>query len=93
VVLVGALAVATLGWPDDTDDLRSSPGDLNTTAATSFALGEPDDLRRPRADGRCAVPRVIHSLGMRHWRAHVEEPGTGMNPIAQIEIRRRRPHG
>ncbi len=55
---------ATLGWPDDTEDLRTFyPGDLNTTARDIIRLWENRMIfAGPRADGRCAVPRRRHPL-------------------------------
>ena len=52
---------ATLGWPDDTDDLRSvlPRRPEHDRARDHPPLGEPDDLLRARADGRHPVPDVI----------------------------------
>ena len=80
---------ATLGWPDDTEDLRTFyPGDLNTTARDIIRLWEnrmifsglemmgdiPFKRRRHPFARACARGgRMSKSLG------------TGMNPLALIE--------
>ena len=48
---------ATLGWPDETPELRAFyPGDVQLDGARDHPpLGEPHDHGRPRAHGRCAV--------------------------------------
>jgi valyl-tRNA synthetase len=80
---------ATLGWPDDTSDLRTFyPGDVNTTARDIIRLWE-NRMIFSGLEMMGDVPFtdvVIHSL--------VHEPsggrmskslGTGMNPLALIE--------
>jgi len=80
---------ATLGWPDDTPDLRTFyPGDLNTTARDIIRLWE-NRMIFSGLELMGEVPFrdvVIHSL------LHVpaggrmsKSLGTGMNPIANIE--------
>jgi valyl-tRNA synthetase len=80
---------ATLGWPDDTEDLRSFyPGDLNTTARDIIRLWE-NRMIFSGLEMMGDVPFhdvVIHSL------IHAPEGGrmskslgTGMNPLAAIE--------
>ena len=53
---------ATLGWPDETPELESLlPGRRQLDRARDHPpLGEPDDLRRARADGRDPVHRRDH---------------------------------
>ncbi len=80
---------ATLGWPDDTDDLRTFyPGDLNTTARDIIRLWENRMIfcglelmnDAPFSD------IVIHSLVHAPTGGRMSKSlGTGMNPIAQIE--------
>ena len=69
---------ATLGWPEDTEDLRDvlSRRREHDCARHHPALGEPDDLQRARADGRCSVPRRRHPLDRARAdrRPDVEEP-------------------
>ena len=80
---------ATLGWPDDTEDLRTFyPGDLNTTARDIIRLWE-NRMIFSGLEMMGDVPFrhvVIHSL------IHAPEGGrmskslgTGMNPLAAIE--------
>jgi valyl-tRNA synthetase len=80
---------ATLGWPDDTEDLRTFyPGDLNTTARDIIRLWE-NRMIFTGLEMMGDVPFrhvVIHSL------IHAPEGGrmskslgTGMNPLAAIE--------
>ena len=75
---------ATLGWPDDTEDLRTFyPGDLNTTARDIIRLWENRMIfAGPRADGRHPVPRRRHPLARARAgrRADVEEPRHGHEP-------------
>jgi valyl-tRNA synthetase len=80
---------ATLGWPDDTPDLRTFyPGDLNTTARDIIRLWENrmiftglelmDDV--PFAD--VAIHSLVHApVGGRMSKSL----GTGMNPIEIID--------
>src|SRR3954464_1463521 len=80
---------ATLGWPDDTEDLRTFyPGDLNTTARDIIRLWENRMIfsglelmgEAPFTDV------VIHSLIHAPTGGRMSKSlGTGMNPIAQIE--------
>src|SRR3954471_6268889 len=80
---------ATLGWPEDTEDLRTFyPGDLNTTARDIIRLWE-NRMIFSGLEMMGDVPFrdvVIHSL------IHAPEGGrmskslgTGMNPLAAIE--------
>jgi len=80
---------ATLGWPDDTEDLRTFyPGDVNTTARDIIRLWE-NRMIFSGLELMGDVPFrdvVIHSL------IHAPEGGrmskslgTGMNPLAAIE--------
>ena len=80
---------ATLGWPDDTEDLRTFyPGNLNTTARDIIRLWE-NRMIFSGLEMMGDVPFrhvVIHSL------IHAPEGGrmskslgTGMNPLAAIE--------
>jgi valyl-tRNA synthetase len=80
---------ATLGWPDDTDDLRAFyPGDLNTTARDIIRLWE-NRMIFAGLELMGDVPFrdvVIHSLVHAPTGGRMSKSlGTGMNPIAQIE--------
>jgi valyl-tRNA synthetase len=80
---------ATLGWPDDTDDLRTFyPGDLNTTARDIIRLWE-NRMIFSGLELMGDVPFtdvVIHSLVHAPTGGRMSKSlGTGMNPIAQIE--------
>jgi valyl-tRNA synthetase len=80
---------ATLGWPDDTDDLRAFyPGDLNTTARDIIRLWE-NRMIFAGLELTGDVPFrdvVIHSLVHAPTGGRMSKSlGTGMNPIAQIE--------
>ena len=80
---------ATLGWPDDTDDLRTFyPGDLNTTARDIIRLWE-NRMIFAGLELMGDVPFrdvVIHSLVHAPTGGRMSKSlGTGMNPIAQIE--------
>jgi valyl-tRNA synthetase len=80
---------ATLGWPDDTPDLRTFyPGDLNTTARDIIRLWENRMIfagiemmgRPPFRDV------VIHSLVHAPTGGRMSKSlGTGMNPLALID--------
>jgi valyl-tRNA synthetase len=80
---------ATLGWPEDTEDLRTFyPGDLNTTARDIIRLWENRMIfsglelmgEAPFTDV------VIHSLLHAPAGGRMSKSlGTGMNPIANIE--------
>jgi valyl-tRNA synthetase len=80
---------ATLGWPDDTEDLRTFyPGDLNTTARDIIRLWENRMIfsglelmgDAPFSDV------VIHSLVHAPAGGRMSKSlGTGMNPLALIE--------
>src|SRR3954464_11462696 len=80
---------ATLGWPDDTEDLRTFyPSDLNTTARDIIRLWE----NRMIFSGLELMGEapfrdvVIHSLIHAPTGGRMSKSlGTGMNPIAQIE--------
>ena len=87
---------ATLGWPDDTEDLRTFyPGDLNTTARDIIRLWE-NRMIFAGLELMGDVPFtdvVIHSLVHAPTGGRMSKSlGTGMNPIAQIETLRRRRH-
>src|SRR5215207_8384744 len=80
---------ATLGWPDDTDDLRTFyPGDLNTTARDIIRLWE-NRMIFSGLELMGEVPFrdvVIHSLIHAPSGGRMSKSlGTGMNPLAQIE--------
>ncbi len=80
---------ATLGWPDDTADLRAFyPGDLNTTARDIIRLWE-NRMIFAGLELMGDVPFrdvVIHSLVHAPSGGRMSKSlGTGMNPIAQIE--------
>jgi valyl-tRNA synthetase len=80
---------ATLGWPDDTDDLRTFyPGDLNTTARDIIRLWE-NRMIFSGLELMGEIPFsdvVIHSLIHAPSGGRMSKSlGTGMNPIAQIE--------
>jgi valyl-tRNA synthetase len=80
---------ATLGWPDDTEDLRTFyPGDLNTTARDIIRLWENRMIFSGLELMRDVPFRdvVIHSLVHAPAGGRMSKSlGTGMNPIAQIE--------
>ena len=80
---------ATLGWPDDTEDLRTFyPGDLNTTARDIIRLWE-NRMIFSGLEIMGDVPFkdvVIHSLVHAPTGGRMSKSlGTGLNPIAQIE--------
>jgi valyl-tRNA synthetase len=80
---------ATLGWPDDTEDLRTFyPGNLNTTARDIIRLWE-NRMIFTGLELMGEVPFtdvVIHSLVHAPTGGRMSKSlGTGMNPIAQIE--------
>src|SRR3954447_877775 len=80
---------ATLGWPDDTEDLRTFyPGDLNTTARDIIRLWE-NRMIFSGLELMGDVPFkdvVIHSLVHAPTGGRMSKSlGTGLNPIAQIE--------
>ena len=80
---------ATLGWPDDTPDLRTFyPGDLNTTARDIIRLWE-NRMIFAGLELMGDVPFhdvVIHALVHAPTGGRMSKSlGTGMNPIAQIE--------
>jgi valyl-tRNA synthetase len=80
---------ATLGWPDDTDDLRTFyPGDLNTTARDIIRLWE-NRMIFSGLELMGEVPFrdvVIHSLVHAPAGGRMSKSlGTGMNPLALIE--------
>jgi valyl-tRNA synthetase len=80
---------ATLGWPDDTDDLRTFyPGDLNTTARDIIRLWE----NRMIFSGLELMGEVPFSDVVIHPLVHAptggrmsKSLGTGMNPLELIE--------
>src|SRR6478672_2354210 len=80
---------ATLGWPDDTEDLRTFyPGDVNTTARDIIRLWE----NRMIFSGLELMGEVPFSDVVIHSTVHAptggrmsKSLGTGMNPIAQID--------
>jgi valyl-tRNA synthetase len=80
---------ATLGWPDDTDDLRTFyPGDLNTTARDIIRLWE----NRMIFSGLELMGDIPFEHVVIHSTVHAptggrmsKSLGTGMNPMAQIE--------
>jgi valyl-tRNA synthetase len=80
---------ATLGWPDDTEDLRAFyPGDLNTTARDIIRLWE-NRMIFSGLEMMGEVPFrnvVIHSLVHAPSGGRMSKSlGTGMNPLALIE--------
>jgi valyl-tRNA synthetase len=80
---------ATLGWPDDTDDLRTFyPGDLNTTARDIIRLWE-NRMIFAGLELMGDVPFrnvVIHSLVHAPTGGRMSKSlGTGMNPLALID--------
>jgi valyl-tRNA synthetase len=80
---------ATLGWPEDTPDLRTFyPGDLNTTARDIIRLWE-NRMIFSGLELMGEVPFrdvVIHSLLHAPTGGRMSKSlGTGMNPIANIE--------
>ena len=80
---------ATLGWPDDTPDLRTFyPGDLNTTARDIIRLWE-NRMIFSGLELMGDVPFsdvVIHSLVHAPTGGRMSKSlGTGMNPLALIE--------
>src|SRR6059058_910573 len=80
---------ATLGWPDDTADLRTFyPGDLNTTARDIIRLWE-NRMIFAGLELMGDVPFhdvVIHSLVHAPAGGRMSKSlGTGMNPLALIE--------
>jgi valyl-tRNA synthetase len=80
---------ATLGWPDDTQDLRTFyPGDLNTTARDIIRLWE-NRMIFSGLELMGDVPFsnvVIHSLVHAPTGGRMSKSlGTGMNPLALIE--------
>ena len=80
---------ATLGWPDDTEDLRTFyPGDLNTTARDIIRLWE-NRMIFAGLELMGDVPFhdvVIHSLVHAPAGGRMSKSlGTGMNPLALIE--------
>ena len=80
---------ATLGWPDDTEDLRTFyPGDMNTTARDIIRLWENRMIFAGlELHGRRPVPDVvIHSTVHAPAGGRMSKSlGTGMNPLAAIE--------
>jgi valyl-tRNA synthetase len=80
---------ATLGWPDETEDLRTFyPGDLNTTARDIIRLWE-NRMIFSGLELMGEVPFtdvVIHSLVHAPTGGRMSKSlGTGMNPLALIE--------
>ena len=80
---------ATLGWPEDTPDLRTFyPGDLNTTARDIIRLWE-NRMIFSGLEMMGDVPFkdvVIHSLVHAPTGGRMSKSlGTGMNPLALIE--------
>jgi valyl-tRNA synthetase len=80
---------ATLGWPDDTPDLRTFyPGNLNTTARDIIRLWE-NRMIFTGLELMGDVPFrdvVIHSLVHAPSGGRMSKSlGTGMNPVANIE--------
>jgi valyl-tRNA synthetase len=80
---------ATLGWPDDTDDLRTFyPGNMNTTARDIIRLWE----NRMIFCGLELMGDIPFSDVVIHSTVHApsggrmsKSLGTGMNPLAQID--------
>jgi valyl-tRNA synthetase len=80
---------ATLGWPDDTEDLRAFyPGDLNTTARDIIRLWE-NRMIFSGLEVMGDVPFanvVIHSLVHAPTGGRMSKSlGTGMNPLALFD--------
>ena len=80
---------ATLGWPDDTEDLRAFyPGDMNTTARDIIRLWE-NRMIFAGLELLGEVPFrdvVIHSTVHAPTGGRMSKSlGTGMNPLAAIE--------
>jgi valyl-tRNA synthetase len=80
---------ATLGWPDDTEDLRTFyPGDMNTTARDIIRLWE-NRMIFAGLELMGEVPFrdvVIHSTVHAPAGGRMSKSlGTGMNPLAAIE--------
>lgn len=80
---------ATLGWPDETEDLRTFyPGDLNTTARDIIRLWE-NRMIFSGLELMGDIPFsnvVIHSLVHAPSGGRMSKSlGTGMNPLALIE--------
>jgi valyl-tRNA synthetase len=80
---------ATLGWPEDTEDLRTFyPGDLNTTARDIIRLWE-NRMIFSGLEMMGDVPFtdvVIHSTVQAPSGGRMSKSlGTGMNPLAAIE--------
>jgi valyl-tRNA synthetase len=80
---------ATLGWPEDTEDLRAFyPGDLNTTARDIIRLWE-NRMIFAGLELMGDVPFrdvVIHSLVHAPTGGRMSKSlGTGMNPLAAID--------
>jgi valyl-tRNA synthetase len=80
---------ATLGWPDDTEDLRTFyPGDMNTTARDIIRLWE-NRMIFSGLEVMGDVPFrdvVIHSTVHAPAGGRMSKSlGTGMNPLAAIE--------
>jgi valyl-tRNA synthetase len=80
---------ATLGWPEDTEDLRAFyPGDLNTTARDIIRLWE-NRMIFASLELMGDVPFrdvVIHSLVHAPTGGRMSKSlGTGMNPLAAID--------
>ena len=80
---------ATLGWPDDTEDLRAFyPGDLNTTARDIIRLWE-NRMIFSGLEMMGDVPFrdvVIHSTVHAPTGGRMSKSlGTGMNPLAAID--------
>jgi len=80
---------ATLGWPDDTPDLRAFyPGDLNTTARDIIRLWENRmifaglELMRDVPFSDVVIHSLVHAPSGGRMSKSL---GTGMNPIANIE--------
>jgi valyl-tRNA synthetase len=80
---------ATLGWPDDTEDLRAFyPGDLNTTARDIIRLWE----NRMIFSGLELLGDIPFTDVVIHSTVHAptggrmsKSLGTGMNPLAAID--------
>ena len=80
---------ATLGWPDDTEDLRTFyPGDLNTTARDIIRLWE-NRMIFSGLEVMGDIPFenvVIHSLMLSPTGGRMSKSlGTGMNPLALFD--------
>ena len=72
---------ATLGWPDETEDLRGLLPEQHEQHGPRDhqSLGQPDDHDRPRVHGRGAVRGRRHPL-----------PGAGDRRAAHVEVARHR---